>query len=146
MSSLTHDQAIDQIYGLVYAAWRAILPTAVMLFPDVDGEPPASGIWSRAHAQHLGGGQASLSGGLGQQMWDRTGTLGIQVFSDAGRGLSGASGNGVLWAASKMRDAIEGAATSGDVWFTNVRLVEVGRDGNWQQVNVTASWQYHQLK
>jgi hypothetical protein len=140
------DQAIDEIYGLLFTAWRASFPTAVILFPDVDGEPPASGVWSRVVVQHTNGGQAALAGGLGLQMWDRSGVVGVQVFSDAGRGMTGPSGHGVLWAASVMRDALEGAATTGNVWFTNVKLVEVGRDGNWQQVNVTASFEYQQLK
>ena len=63
------------------------------------------------------------------------------MFVPVGDGLSGARVLGKV-----VVDAYQGKSTPGGAWFRNVRLQEVGPDGNWSQVNVVAEFTYDEIQ
>jgi len=136
----TYAQAVDDILGVFKAAWDPTSHTA--LYTNVKGEVPSGeDPWARVNLQHTGGNQASLTGGLGTTRWARMGFLAVQIFVPIGEGLSEAHA-----LAKIISDAFEGASTANGVWFRNVRVNEVGPDGDWYQVNVVVDFEYDEVK
>lgn len=148
--SLTFEQARDDIHTLFKSAWDAGVETtgktvmywdskqAVPTTNDGDSNPDA---WARIIVQHSLSNQASLANRSGQRRFTRMGLVTVQIFTPLGTGLS---------IADKMYriviDAFEGKATSGNVWFRNVRLNEIGPSGSWFQSNVIAEFEYDEIK
>lgn len=136
----TYAQAVDDILGVFKTAWDTT--GWIALYTNVKGDTPSGeDPWARVNLQHTGGGQASLTGGLGTTRWGREGFLTVQVFAPAGEGLSGAH-----TLAKIISDAFEGTSTVNGVWFRNVRVNEVGEDGDWYQVNVVIDFEYDEIK
>jgi hypothetical protein len=68
----------------------------------------------------------------------------VQVFAPltAGEGLTQAEALAII-----ARDAFEGkTAGAGQVWFRNVAINEIGPDGPWFQINVSADFLYDETK
>lgn len=138
--SLTHQEARDEIFDVFKAAW------------DVTGYPvhweevrkQRSGDetpWAVVTFQHAAGFQATLSGAQGARTFARLGFVTVQIFTPNGKGLQDAYD-----LAKVVSDAFEGTATPGGVWFRNVRLNEVGRDGEFFQLNVVVEFRYDEVK
>jgi hypothetical protein len=140
----TRAEAVDQVFALVSTAWGSTGPidwpdkvqAAGVVFP-----PTAATPWLRARLQYLPAGQGSLAGAGGARMWDRVGVLTIQVFSPRGSGLPAG-----FTLAKILEDALEGAATPGQVWFRNVHTRHVGADGMFNQFNVIAEFEHNEVK
>lgn len=139
--SLTFEQARDEIYTLGHTAWSAANDYP-LLFEDLPGDPPKTATpWARLSLRHESGRQETLSNPLGNKLFERRGVLIVQVFAVRGKGLQSADR-----LAKVFMDAYEGKSTPGGVWFRNARYREVGPDGNWYQVNVTADFVYTETK
>ena len=138
--SLTFEESYDSIYGLFKAAWD---PTSYPAYYEaVDkGRMPDDQPWVWVSIEHAGGRQASLSSGTGQARFERNGIFTARIFVAAGKGLQDA-----LPLAKVVADAFEGNSAPGGVWFRNVRMNEVGRDGKFFQVNVLAEFTYDEIK
>jgi hypothetical protein len=119
--SATYETAVDEMLTVIKTAW----------------DTP----WARTSIQHFTGRQSSLTGGLGTTRWARAGTLTVQIFVPRGNGLSLA-----YQLAKIVGDSLEGGATPSGVWFRNVRLVEAGADGNFEQLNIKADFTYDEVK
>ena len=131
---MTYAEGRDALYGLVKAAWVAAYPSAPMLYADRDAAPPASGLWARSMVKFNDAGAAAL----GRRLWDRRGILAVQLFQEAGQGS-------VLDTAGQtMVNALEGV--NSPAFLTQVKMVDVGLDGKWNQVQVTAEFEFQQLK
>lgn len=141
--SLTYAQARDEMTRQVHTAWRTANPTYEMVFDDRPTNTPRSKDlpWARLTIQHNQGGQAAMANPIGQKLFHRDGLLTVQIFTPAGAGLQQSD---VL--AKVVSDALEGKATPGGVWFRQVRLKEVGPDGAFFQLNVTANFEYSEAK
>lgn len=136
--SLTFAQASDEILALFRTAWG----DRPALYENVRGSPPRRPIpWARVTLRHITGAQASLAGGSGTRRWERVGILTVQIFVPSGQGLAGAQS-----LAKIAVDAYQGQTTPGGVWFRNVRLTEVGPDGDWFQVNALAEFVYDEIQ
>ena len=137
----TYKQAVDDILGLFKTAWDTT--SYIAIYPNVGGEVPSNveNPWARATVQHIDGGQASLSGGLGTQRWERSGIFTVQIFVPSGEGLSEAHILGKL-----ITDIFEGVSTTNGVWFKNVRINEIGPDGEWYNLNVLIDFTYDEVK
>jgi len=138
--SLTYQEARDEIFALFKTAWDTTGYPAH--YQDVrkqrakDDDP-----WAVVTLQHSAGFQATLSGAQGARTFARLGFVTVQIFTPNGKGLQEA------YDLSKVvSDAFEGASTPGGVWFRNVRLNEVGRDGKFHQINVVAEFRYDEVK
>ena len=138
--SATYLEAINEIQDIFKSAWDATGHAAV--YENVDGsQPSTTAPWARVTVRHVSGGQASLANHVGVRRWYRLGIVTVQVFVPMGEGLSEA------YTLSKIiSDAYEGAATPSGVWFRNVRINEVGPDGEWYQFNVSADFTYDELR
>ena len=140
MSSLTYEQARDEILGVLNQVWA---PTGHMInWPDqAQGKPKATEPWAKVRIFHVAGNQSSLSDPYGKRMWDRKGRLVVQISVPAGDGGS------TSYALSKVvADAFEGKRTAGDVVFTETRINELEQEGDWFMVNVVTDFKYSEVK
>ena len=96
--------------------------------------------WASVTIRHAAANQVTL-GGIGQRSFLRNGTLIIAIFSPIGNGLQ--SGYEL---ARLSATAYEGVASPNGVWFRNVRIQEIGRDGEYMQINVLADFEYTETK
>jgi hypothetical protein len=143
---MTDQEAIDAICqllsdGLVGAGYtgdRVEWPNV-----DRDGQPQlfkGTEPWCRVTVQFTDGGQRTLAP-VGGRRFERRGTVTVQCFVPAGkRGLVGASELSTV-----ARDAYEGT-TFGGVTFYRVARKTVGQDGPWYQENVSADFEFEEIK
>lgn len=146
----TIEVARDEIAQLFLDAWNAATLSSGLrvLFDDrpenvptaasTDGNPPA---WARLTIRHTSGSQATLAGADGRSRWRRNGVVTVQIFAPFGTGLSISDKLAMIALA-----AFEGQATASGVWFRNARLQEIGSDGPWFQVNVSAEFEYDEVR
>ena len=152
--SLTFDQATDEIFKVFRDAWEEhapypklvdyqniVPPDEAVLPPEPGPTPDPELSWARVTIQHLGGGQDALAGALGKSRFQRLGIVTVQVFTLVGTGLSHAHTLSKI-----VTDGYDVGSTPGGVWFRNVRMNEVGPDGDWYQVNVLADFNYTEIK
>lgn len=147
-------QARDAIQTLFLDAWNANAATVAgtdapppvywdNMESAADEPPPRGEPWARVSVQHNLGEQSTM-GAPGGRNFERYGLVMIQVFVPRGTGLV------ISDALCKIaRDAFEGARTpDGEVWFRNatVREVGAGRDTLWFQTNVSAEFNYTELR
>lgn len=135
---MTFSEARDAIMQVFYSVWST---TGYPVFwTDLPGDKPTTQIpWARVTLKHNLGGQASLSGETGCRMFNRSGTLFIQVFVPVG----GANAKGYNLA-QKVANAFEDAKI--DVWFRNTRMREEGVSGAFEQTNVLTDFQYDEVR
>jgi hypothetical protein len=141
--SATIETAYDEIYGLFKTAWDAGVATTgkKILYDGVDADLPNDDVWARIAVRHSTGDQATLSNFSGQRRWERRGTVFVQLFTDLQLTLSSRVAVTMIAEA-----AFQGKATASGVWFRNVRVNEVGRDGRYYQVNVLAEFVYDEVR
>ena len=92
--------------------------------------------------QHTDGGQASLSCEHGKRRWRREGFVIVQCFAPLDAG-------GITLAqrmAESVRDAYQGQATPGGVWFRRATTQEAGPDSAWFQVNAVIQFTYDEVR
>lgn len=137
--SLTYAQANDEILVLLKAVWD---PTGYKLFyedirdeKDTDLSP-----WASVIVRHAAGKQDTL-GGTGNRSFLRLGVCIITINTPSGSGLSEA-----YPLAKVVSDAYEGVSSPNGVWFRNVRINELGRNGTFYQTNVLIDFEYTETK
>lgn len=137
--SLTYAQANDEVLAQLKAVWD---PTGHKLFyEDIrDQKETDMSPWATVVVRHAAGQQDSL-GGRGNRSFLRLGVLIVTINTPSGSGLSEA------YALAKVvADAYEGASSPNGVWFRNVRINELGRDGTFYQTNVLVDFEYTETK
>jgi hypothetical protein len=149
MAIQTNEDARDYILAKFKTAWDANAAAVnggtvpEVEWPNIPTSRPLSEgnePWARIVVKHTLGSQRSL-GEKPNRRFQRDGIVLVQVFVPAAkRGLVTGDrlGNVAL-------DAFEGEE-SGDVWFRDAVLAEIGVDGNWYQFNVTATFEYDVVK
>jgi hypothetical protein len=138
--SLTYEQAVDEIHELWQAAWEE---TGYDFFYDeiADDRSATNDPFAYFMVRHSLGQQASISGGNGFAMYERRGNAITQIFTPTAKGLP------ERYQLSKVvSDAFEGKSTPGGVWFRNLRINEIGREGQFFQTNVTVEFLYDETK
>lgn len=150
MSLPNFETANDEINTLFNVAWLARAPAMVgqVAAPPIHwdglakGTPPMNTTHARFFSRLFDGQQGSL-GGIGNRRWRRFGVITVQVFVPltlpAPLLLSGKL-------ATIARDAYEGVGTDSGIWFRRVSLKQVGPDGGLYQTNVTAGFEYDEVK
>ena len=140
----TIDQARDEILGTFRAAWLASSTSdeyPIRYWNVAYDEDPTTP-WARVAVRHQDGAQVTLSNESGARRFRRFGVVTVQVFTIYGRN-SGLHDDLVTIA----NNAFEGVTTSpGRVIFRNVRINEVGQDGQWFQTNVLADFEYDEVR
>jgi hypothetical protein len=144
----TPEQARDAILDLFKTAWDTgsaplnggVAVPVVWTNIDPGAHQPKDSPWARITVRHSGGGQSTLAEPLDQRN-ELSGTVFVQIFTPVGiRGQTLADRLGKI-----ALETFEGA-TAGAVWFRRVQLREVGPDGPWYQINVSADFAYDQVK
>jgi hypothetical protein len=136
---MTSEEAVDAILDIFKAVWDLTGFSAV--YSDKPGTAPVSEtIWARATVQHATGGQSSLGNEAGARRFTAEGTVFVQVFSPIGDGRT--SG---YKAAEIVQNAYRDARHP-NVWFRNVRIVEVGDNGAFTQTNVLVTFSYDTVR
>lgn len=137
--SLTYAQANDEVLAQLKAVWD--LTTYKLFYEDVrDQKETDMSPWATVVVRHAAGQQDSL-GGRGNRSFLRLGVLIVTINTPSGSGLSEA------YALAKVvADAYEGASSPNGVWFRNVRINELGRDGTFYQTNVLVDFEYTETK
>lgn len=137
--SLSFTQARDEILGQFKTAWDAsVFSGAPVVYWDKTSaddkpNPDTTEVWVRMTVRH----EIGRNDAIGNRLFQREGTVTAQLFTRFGTGLANVD------AASKVIvDAYQGQSTSGGVWFRNVRMNEVGQDGQWFQTNILADFEY----
>ena len=141
--SLTRTQARDECHTMFKTAWEAVGPSqgVSVLYADVAQDVPTSGSWARFTMKHSIGGQATLSGETGLRTFRRTGVISVQIFTPTGDGNVLAD-----QLADIAKNAFEGKASPGQVWFRDVTSNEIGQDGVWFQTNVFVGFEYDEVR
>jgi hypothetical protein len=137
--SLTFEQAVDDMQAMVLAAWT---PTGHPIFWEaVEAERQSDDeAWAVSTIRHVTGGQKTL-GGVGHRSFARSGLIFLQIFTRIGKGLPES-----YQLAKVMADAFEGKSSENGVWFRNVALNEVGKDGTFSQATVKIEFEYNEVK
>ena len=137
--SLTYEAANDDMLAIMKAAWDAtgynLHYESVKQQRDTDNDP-----WAAVSIRHALGQQSSL-GGIGSRRFTRNGTIFVQIFTLIGKSLQEA-----YQLAKIVGDAYEGQASANGVWFRDIRVNEIGRDGTFYQMNVLIDFQYDEIK
>lgn len=136
---MTFQEARDVICGIFFQAWKPLgFP---VVWTDVPSEvPTGQTVWSRVVIRHEWAEQGSLGDFQGKKRWDRSGTVFCQIFSPVGEGSK------TLYdVAQIVVDAFQ-ASRHPNVWFRNIQLNEAGSDGAFEQINVTANFQYDDVR
>lgn len=139
----TYTEARDSILTLIRTAWLADGNSSgiPLLWWDVAQDPPEMGAWARVTVRHGTGFQATLAGETGNRRFTRPGVVTVQIFTPSGDGLELSDILAIIAAR-----ALEGVRTDNGVWFKNVSAPEIGHDGKWFQRNVTADFEYDEVR
>jgi len=138
-SDLTHKEATDEMQAMVWGVWEAT--TFTMFWESVRDERDTTEVeWAATFIRH-GASQQVTFGPVGSRLFERQGTIMMNCFAPIGKGLSESYAMGKI-----LADAFEGNSSPGGVWFRNVRINEIGREGQFYQTNVLADFTYNQIK
>lgn len=141
----TLSQARDEIMGALKAAvdaYNLANGADIQIFwEDVaKAEKDAKGAHLRAFIKHGDGDQDTL-GGAGHRRFSRAGVVMVQVMTPHGDGFTLSDVLGTV-----ARNAFEGVSTPNGVWFRKASVKEIGKTGGYQQVNVTANFEYTETR
>lgn len=137
--SLTYEQANNEILSLLKTAWdttgHKMNWEGVRDQRETDMSP-----WATVVVRHAAGQQDTL-GGVGNRQFLRLGTVVVTINTPSSSGLS--EGYNL---AKVVADAYEGVSSPNGVWFRNVRINELGREGTFFQTNVVVDFEYYETK
>lgn len=141
----TTPDAIDQMSQIIVDLVPTALAGVVIQWDGGNedlGHPEADKDWIRVIIEHEDGGQGSLAGDAGKKRWHRVGMITVQCFGQ----LATTSKKRANELACAVRDAYQGRATVGGVWFRRCTTREVGTDKFWFQTNAFISFEYDEVK
>lgn len=132
------DSINAQVKAKVDAYNAANATTYQVFYDDVEkAQSDGKGPHFRVFIRHGSGDQITL-GGVGNRGFERRGIVTVQVMVPFGDGFT--LGDTL---ATLARNMFEGVTTPDGVWFRRVTPgQEMGKTGNWQQINVTANFEY----
>lgn len=138
---MTQDEARQAIQEHFYSAWGGATPLTPIAWDNKAFDPTIQNDdWVRFSVQFVSGDQASL-GTPGDRRFRRFGLIFVQIFTKADAGLVSSDTLGKI-----AVDAFEGISLVGNLWFRNVGLVTIGVEGKWFQQNISAEFQYDEIK
>lgn len=142
----TQAESRDIIGEVVRTAWLAD-PTSQdipLLWDNVKGEKPGNDAngrplpWARVAIRHTVGGQETM-GAQGARRYASGGVVQVQIFTalDYGHALSDEL-------VQIVKSAFRSTSSPSGVWFYDERTTELGPDGPWFNVNVSATFRYEE--
>jgi len=141
--SLTRDQARDEMMAVVNTALTGYNASFLIVWADEDSNrrPKDRTAHAIVGVYHTAGEQATMGTISGGRTFRRYGYIEVLVMTPEGDGLTLADELATI-----VHDALEGVTTSGGVIFRNVRAVEEGKSGSFCVTNVSADFEYDQIK
>lgn len=134
----TTNQARERVYSQFLAGWGVLSPVT---FDNEAYTPPSGARWVRLVMRHTVGLQETL-GAPGLRRFERRGNVIVQCFVPLNAGVAAADE-----LATAARTVFEGKTLGTEaVHFFGVSTREIGNDGAWYQINVEASFLYHETK
>lgn len=137
--SLTFKEAVDDVNAMFLEAVQPLGYTIHWEAVAVDRQPGTNPFFMFI-TRHAAGRQDTL-GGVGHRSFQRLGTSVASIYTPVGKGLSESYA-----LAKTVADAYEGKTSQNGVWFRNVRIQEIGRDGEFYQTNVLVDFEYYETK
>jgi len=141
--------AVDQMFALFNAAFSASAPAIVGYMPDVRWQgidegttPDASKFWCRVSQQTVIEEQSTIADENGKRRYTADGLLFVQLFCPISDVEAMEKGRKLAVIA---RNAFRGKATSGKVWFRNVRINELPKEESAYRFNVVAEYEYDEI-
>lgn len=154
----TLEVAQDEIYAQFRDVWVADTPAllggspleaASIQYEDTtnwtgrpQGDDDDGRAWSRITIKHATGNQATLADGNGGSLHRQEGVVIVQVFADYKSNKGSTLATKLAMVAKK---AFTGKRTP-NVWFKRARYEEVGREGRWYQINVSADFEWDERR
>jgi hypothetical protein len=130
----TQIEAQDALLTLVKSTWDANASGAPLYYDNQDVDRPDSPtLFGRAIVRHISGTRTTL----GNTRFRRFGTVYVQIFVPQGTGTVK-----IRQLSDAVAHAIEGAPASLGVRIQDVDVIELGSDGVYFQVNVSADFTY----
>lgn len=139
----TYIDAEDEIYTVFKAAWDTTGYANNVAYPNraFKQRKGTKQPWVQVAATFVTGGQASFETG-GVKLFDRSGLFTARVHAPANKDGSTVA----LQLATIISDAFEAVSANNVVWYSNVRVNNIGIDGSYYVVNVIADFFYQQVK
>ncbi len=134
MSEVTSLAFRDNVLTAFDTAWADETEIAA---PNVDFKLDGKDEWVRLYILGNTYGQERFSSSVSTNFWRRTGILTIEIFVRQNTDLDRAyvlAEKAILW--------LENPGVADSIFNTRSAPVEIGTDGTWFQVTVTADWQY----
>lgn len=124
-------------------AWNAQTPPVpALLYDDKERDVPDNADFARITMRHNVRDRRTLGNEVGNRRFRSFGVIAVQIFALSGDGLTRSDE-----LVNVAVNAFEGDKTGEDrVTFRNVSHQEIGQDGPWFQVNVTAEFDYDFIK
>jgi len=114
----------------------------VQWYDDDSKKPPKNrSAFVEVGIYHTAGHQATMGNTSTGRTFRRYGYVEVLVHTPEGDGLTLADELATI-----MHDALEGVTTVGGVIFRNVRATEEGKSGSFRVTNVSADFEYDQIK
>lgn len=146
--TLTTGGARDAIYTAILAAWQAVGAASELVpmlydnvkadLPGEDGSTTDPEPWARSTVRILGSGQSTQGT---PRKYLTNGIATVQIFTPIGDGHT--LGDTLQ---QVMLNAFRGNNGSpSTLWFFDVEGVEIGADGPWFQINVSASFNFEEV-
>ena len=105
--------------------------------PLYEGNAP----WYRVTVRELAGGRANLNGVVGTRKYERTGSLLVQHFDLANKGVKA-----ITQAAEAVRDYFEDRRLSTDIVYLAGEIRQQPTDGKWKPILVDVTFEFTDRK
>jgi hypothetical protein len=138
---MDYSQARNIIVGMVVDVWDSSLPIE---YPNkiLKPLPSADQSWGRLTVFHDEFKQSTVSDSSRKKRYDRKGNFILQIFTKLNNGLSDSD-----LISQSFVDNFEGATDeSGEIWFKNAQIREVGETDAHYQVNFICNFSYTHIK
>lgn len=137
--SLTHSQAVDEIYGMVVPDWVAA--GYVASFEQTISEqdvPTTETPWALFSIEH---GPTVPAMGRNRRLLTRTVVLSVTIFTPSDNVLPDR-----YQVARVILGNLEGKSSPGGAWSRSVELSEGGKNGAFVVTIITAEMEYYEIK
>jgi len=144
---VTYSDAHDELLGILNGAWQQLAAIVgyipVIQWPGaaVAAQPPLDQIWARASYQIVTDSQASFSNQNSERKYRAKGLFYVQVFcprTEADKQLG-------IQLSQFVREFYRKESPSGELWFTNARIIELAATDQNYPINIVVNYEYENI-
>lgn len=142
MSSLTFDEAYDEILAMFRGGWINSAGFPVFYEDVADDRKASDDPFAKVFVNFGESRQIGYGGGQeGIRLYSRAGDLRCELHTLAGNGLLDS-----LRLVKVITDTFEGKRTPGGVWFRSINVVDIGRNGAFRITDVAVMFNFDERK